>query len=317
MTSVICAVRNAPIKSGSMRFGSLWSWLRRIARNASGQAVPVAATVPPQLSIAPRSAARTGHIPVTGSGLRRVGRGGRIAGLALALSLTLAAQSGPSLVKPSHPAMQSAPSRAASATNPPAASPPAAGPPAAGATTAQPAAAQTLAAAESAARGRALFTGRVHFQNGGPACAECHTIAGLGFPGGGTLAPDLTGSYERVGAVGMQYAVRTLFFPAMEPIYRQHQLTLAEQADLLAFFAAAPSQPAPDNTGKIILIAVIGCLILFALTGFFWRDRIRGVRAPLVRRAREAARQRRAGAGAAAPPLAGTASDTPDAGGAR
>ncbi|MGH9489958.1 MAG: hypothetical protein ACRD17_05565 [Terriglobales bacterium] len=290
-----------------MRFGSLWYWLRGIARNASGHAAPVAAAVPPQLSIAPRSAARTGHIPVTGSGLRRVGRGGRIAGLALALSLTLAAQSGPSLVKPTHPAAQNSPSRAAPATNPPAA----------GATTAHSAAAQTLAAAGSAARGRALFTGRVHFQNGGPACAECHTIAGLGFPGGGTLAPDLTGSYERVGAVGMQYAVRTLFFPAMEPIYRQHQLTLAEQADLLAFFAAAPSQPASDNTGKIILIAVIGCLILFALTGFFWRDRVRGVRAPLVRRAREAARQRRAGAGAAPPPLAGTASDTPDAGGAR
>ena len=38
--------------------------------------------------------------------------------------------------------------------------------------------------AGSAARGKELFSGRHHFQNGGPSCADCHTIAGLSFPTG-------------------------------------------------------------------------------------------------------------------------------------
>lgn len=222
---------------------------------------------------------------------------GSVAGLVLALSLTVAAQNGPGRTRRPNGAGPGAVSSPVSAPSHLAAA-------AAPASAAPAPAAQLPPPAGSVARGRALFTGRVHFQNGGPACAECHTIAGLGFPGGGTLAPDLTGSYERVGPVGMQYAVRTLFFPAMEPIYRKHQLTLSEQTDLLAFFAAAPTQPAPDHTGTVILIAVIGCLILFALTGFFWRDRVRGVRAPLVRRARDTARRARA---SAAGPAAATA----------
>lgn len=148
--------------------------------------------------------------------------------------------------------------------------------------------------AGSAARGQALFTGKAHFQNGGPACAECHTIAGLGFPGGGTLAPDLTGDYQRFGPVGMRFVLRTLYFPAMQPVYAKHLLRPGEQADLMAFFAAAPPKQAEKNpTGKIVGIAVIGCLCLFLLTGYLWRDRVRGVRRPMVARARAAARAAR------------------------
>jgi mono/diheme cytochrome c family protein len=40
--------------------------------------------------------------------------------------------------------------------------------------------------------GTALFTGRRRFQNGGPACASCHSAATVPFPRGGTMAPDLS-----------------------------------------------------------------------------------------------------------------------------
>lgn len=147
----------------------------------------------------------------------------------------------------------------------------------------------------SAARGRALFTGRARFQNGGPACADCHTIAGLGFPGGGTLAPDLTGDYQRLGPVGMRFVLQTLYFPAMQPVYHRHLLTPGEQAGLMAFFAAAPAKTAQRSpTGYIVGIAVVGCLCLFLLTGYLWRDRVRGVRRPMVEQARAAARRARA-----------------------
>lgn len=168
----------------------------------------------------------------------------------------------------------------------------------------------------SAAQGRALFTGRAKFQNGGPACAECHTIAGLGFPGGGTLAPDLTGDYQRFGVVGMRFVLRTLYFPAMQPVYAKHLLTPAEQADLLAFFAAAPPKRAERNpTGEIVGIAVIGCLCLFLLTGYLWRDRVRGVRRPMVERARAAAVQARTAGRAQGAAAGGTEGNEPGGGG--
>lgn len=38
--------------------------------------------------------------------------------------------------------------------------------------------------------GQRLFTGEQPFENGGPACIACHTAAGLGPLGGGTMGPD-------------------------------------------------------------------------------------------------------------------------------
>lgn len=61
--------------------------------------------------------------------------------------------------------------------------------------------------------GEALFTGQRRFQNGGPPCATCHSVATLPFPSGGTMAPDLTHEYSKLGPEGMHYALRTLYFP--------------------------------------------------------------------------------------------------------
>lgn len=145
--------------------------------------------------------------------------------------------------------------------------------------------------ADAAARGRQQFTGAIPFQNGGAACASCHEAAGLPFPNGGTLGPNLSASYKRIGPLGFQIALRTLYFPAMAPIYRDHQLTAAEQADLMAFFAADARGPAAAAaTPRIVAIAIAGCVVLFLLTAFAWRDRLRGVRGRLVASARGRAR---------------------------
>src|SRR5690349_6939289 len=55
--------------------------------------------------------------------------------------------------------------------------------------------------------GRHLFTGTVHFKNGGPACVACHNVAGLDFPGGGNMGPDLTGAYAKLGPDGLNSAL--------------------------------------------------------------------------------------------------------------
>lgn len=144
----------------------------------------------------------------------------------------------------------------------------------------------------SAPQGEALFTGNTRLHNGGPACISCHNIAGVPFPGGGTLGPDLTEAYRKLGPAGTQSAMQTLYFRVMTPIYAAHPLLPAEQADLLTFLQQAESRPSfPETIPIVLLAAVILGAVFVALTGLLWRDRVKSVRRTLVRRAtREEAR---------------------------
>ncbi len=137
-----------------------------------------------------------------------------------------------------------------------------------------------------AERGERLFDGQIPFRNGGPPCAACHSVAGLPFPGGGSLGPDLTGISIKLGPLGIDPTLLTLFFPAMTPIYETHTLALNERDDLKAFFSAVAVRPVNSGTTSVILgLAFAGLLILLGLTQFFGRRRLRGVRKRLLKRA--------------------------------
>jgi len=139
----------------------------------------------------------------------------------------------------------------------------------------------------SAGRGKALFVGQVRFRNGGPPCSSCHSIAGLAFPSGGTLGPDLTPVYRKLGAEGTAAALKTLFFPAMTAIYDPRPLTPEEQADLLAFLQEASAEPQPrSNTAVVALAGFLGFCVLLVITRFLWRDRLQSVRKRLLEKAR-------------------------------
>lgn len=140
----------------------------------------------------------------------------------------------------------------------------------------------------SASRGESLFMGKTHFLNGGPACISCHSVAGLPFPNGGTLGPDLTHTYGKLGPAGTQAAMQTLYFPTMIPVYRDHQLAPQEQADMVAYFrtTVAEAKPQAQWTTQILILAAFMLGIIFvALTAFFWRKRVLSVRRALVARA--------------------------------
>lgn len=132
-------------------------------------------------------------------------------------------------------------------------------------------------------RGEQFFTGRIPFQNGGPPCSACHRVSGLPFPSGGTLGPDLTRTYSKLGSEGLDTALHTLFFPAMAPLYDPHPLTVSEQADLKAFFKEADTRPmTSDLTPVASGIALTGFGILMFITWALWRDRLQSVRRTLV-----------------------------------
>jgi len=148
--------------------------------------------------------------------------------------------------------------------------------------------AQTIptAATGSPSRGQRLFTGLDRFRNGGPACVSCHSIAGLPFQDGGSLGPDLTHAYKKLGPTGTQSAVQTLYFRVMTQIYGPHPLFAGEQADLMAYLEQAESRPQSQWSTQIILLAAVVLGAIFILiTGLAWRDRVRTVRRALVERA--------------------------------
>jgi cytochrome c553 len=137
----------------------------------------------------------------------------------------------------------------------------------------------------SAAAGEQLFAGAAAFRNGGPPCAACHSIAGLGFPNGGTMGPDLTRTAARFGDVGMDAALQTLFFPAMTPIFDPRPLTVDEQRDLKAFFQQLQSRRPPEGiTLELAALACTGFVVLLALAWAIWRRRLPGVRRTLLAR---------------------------------
>ncbi len=137
-----------------------------------------------------------------------------------------------------------------------------------------------------AAVGRALFTGQRRLQNRGPACITCHTAGNLTFPAGGTMAPDLTHESSKLGPEGMHYALRTLYFPAMNALFLKHQLTPQEELDLSAFFEKTDQSKAEDRTTAIFAgAAFAGLVLLVAITWFLGRGRVYSVRKAMLQRA--------------------------------
>jgi mono/diheme cytochrome c family protein len=155
-----------------------------------------------------------------------------------------------------------------------------------GATT--PAEGSPLPAAGDADTGKSLFTGAERFEDGGPPCMSCHSIAGIGALGGGALGPDLTGAYTKYGgAQGVSSVLATLPFPTMVPVFDGRPLRAQEQADLVAFLAEAAEAERPGSAiGKLVLLSFGGAAALTALALVAWRSRLVGVRRSLVKRSR-------------------------------
>jgi mono/diheme cytochrome c family protein len=131
-------------------------------------------------------------------------------------------------------------------------------------------------------RGEAFFTGAANLQNGAPACISCHSTAGVGPLGGGTLGPDLTKVHERYGEAGLPQALQNLPFPTMRGVFDDRPLTDNEVADLYTYFARANQAAAQALNYIFVLIGLVGFLLLLLVSQLIWRKRLREVRKPLL-----------------------------------
>jgi mono/diheme cytochrome c family protein len=134
----------------------------------------------------------------------------------------------------------------------------------------------------NAAIGRDLFTGGSRLEGGGAACISCHTVAGLGPLGGGTLSNDLSAAATLYG-VGLTALLESPPYPAMQAIYDTRPLTPGEVSNLSAFLVeAGQSGTSAQSRFPFPAVGFGGMVLLAALSGLLWRGRLRGVRKPLI-----------------------------------
>ncbi|MCK5720011.1 MAG: c-type cytochrome [Thiomargarita sp.] len=137
--------------------------------------------------------------------------------------------------------------------------------------------------------GKKLFTGQQTFSKGSPACIACHRNTAIKGLGGGTLGPDLTKVFSRYGGeIGLNSVLTSTPFPTMQGVFSKKPVSDVEAEHLTAFFAKTDKLPErPVNIVFIVIgigIGVLGFIASYILMHFIWRNRLTGVRKPLVGR---------------------------------
>lgn len=138
-----------------------------------------------------------------------------------------------------------------------------------------------------AERGKALFLGAAHLDNGGPSCMACHSVAGIGALGGGALGADLTDILDRYGGeAGLTAFLANPATPTMNAVWSSRSMTGQERADLVAFFGSTSVAVRPPSMlWTLAALAGVVAAVVAGVAAIVWRKRLRGVRKPMVQRA--------------------------------
>jgi mono/diheme cytochrome c family protein len=137
--------------------------------------------------------------------------------------------------------------------------------------------------------GKKLFLGQKSLENGAPACITCHSNTEIGGMGGGTLGPDLTKVHSRYGGdIGLTSVLQGTPFATMKGVFLKQPLSEPEAVHLNAYFASTASmEEQPVNLWFIVIgigIGFLGFVVCYILIHLIWKERLTGVRIPLVGR---------------------------------
>ncbi|MEZ5082830.1 MAG: c-type cytochrome [Bacteroidales bacterium] len=118
--------------------------------------------------------------------------------------------------------------------------------------------------------GALLFSGQTSFSNRGPACNSCHTVKDERIFSGGTLAKNLTESWDIMGSAGVAAVIRNSPFPVMNKAYSNRPLTEKEVIDLTAYLKSVSQeryyQRSSDFSLAFAIFGIVFFLIIFIIT---------------------------------------------------
>ncbi|MDY0137869.1 MAG: c-type cytochrome [Thiomicrospira sp.] len=117
---------------------------------------------------------------------------------------------------------------------------------------------------ENISSGAKLFSGEKRLTNGGAACNSCHNVQNAQTFSHGTLAKDLTASWEMMGSSGVAAIIKSPPFPLMTTAYHNQPVTEQETIDLTAYLKSV-SVSSGDQSAESYDMA----MAIFGVSAFF------------------------------------------------
>lgn len=129
---------------------------------------------------------------------------------------------------------------------------------------------------ETAAEGESLFYGYTRFANGASPCISCHNIRDQSIMGGGKLALDLTGSYVKLGPLGLKAIMTNPPFPAMKTALLNHALTENEIQPIISMLKSVGEQKynnrIPGSAGLFFFLMGSICALFLMIHLYIFYD---------------------------------------------
>ena len=113
--------------------------------------------------------------------------------------------------------------------------------------------------------GAFLFSGEKHLTNGGAACNSCHSVKDERIFSGGTLAKDLTETWDNMGSSGVAAIIRSSPFPVMNMAYSKHALTEEEVIDLTSYLKSVSEERYYQRSSDFSLAFAIFGILFFIM----------------------------------------------------
>jgi mono/diheme cytochrome c family protein len=131
---------------------------------------------------------------------------------------------------------------------------------------------------EKVSEGKSLFYGYTRFTNSASPCIACHNIKDQAVMGGGKLGLDLTGSFTKLGPVGLKAILTSPPFPVMKTAMLNHNLSENEIQAVISLLKSAGDQKYSykirDSAGLFFFsIGFVSALLLLAIIYILYDNR--------------------------------------------
>ena len=113
--------------------------------------------------------------------------------------------------------------------------------------------------------GAFLFSGEKRLANGGAACTSCHSVKDERIFSGGTLAKNLTETWDNMGSSGVAAIIKSSPFPVMNMAYSKHSITEEEVIDLTAYLKSVSEERFYQRSADFSLTFAIFGIFFFIM----------------------------------------------------